>query len=203
MADEIKSRIKHNILIIDDDKDVCSVLMKSLKSFGYNTSYSLTGKDGITALKNKDHDVVLLDLILPDINGKEVLTQIRRFNKDIMVIILTAYATVESAIETLKDSRACDYIQKPFNIEELHLVIEKAIRSKELNKQLMKIPDLGQKVKHLRRAKSLSLDALAKNTQLSKGFLSEMERGRKHPRLDTLQNIATALGVNLYFFLNK
>jgi len=193
--------IKAKILIIDDDKDVCDVLSRNLARDSYDVSCAYSGADGITMLKESVYDLVILDLKLPDMAGTEVLSAIREFNKKLSVVILTAYPSVDSAVSSFKSCIA-DYIKKPFKIDNIREVIRKELirRQSEMETKITKIPDIGVRMKEMRRQKGWSLDVLAGKAGLSKSFLSEMERGGRCPRLDTLQRISAALGISVYFF---
>lgn len=199
-----KAIMKNKILIIDDDKDVCKTLTNNLSEEGYRTRFVFNGLDGVAKVKKEEYDLIILDLKLPDIYGTEVLKRIRSFNKEVVIIILTAYPSIETAIETLKN-RASDYILKPFDINHLRVVIKRELvkRSTKEELRLTEITDIGRRIKELRKNKELTLDALAERTKLSKSFLSELERQKKFPRLDTLQTIARELGVSVYFFFKE
>jgi DNA-binding NtrC family response regulator len=104
------------ILIVDDDKNVRLFLERYLKQKGY--SQIQLAEDGMTALKVIQEDnirLVLLDIRLPDINGVEVLRKIKSLNKNINVIMITAFPDEALAKEVLKDG-ACDYMLKPFDL---------------------------------------------------------------------------------------
>jgi DNA-binding NtrC family response regulator len=193
--------MENRILVVDDDRDVCGVLTRNLRNEGYNASFSNTGYGGIEEVKNGNYDLVFLDLKLPDMDGAEVLKRIRSFNKDIVVVVLTGYPSLDTAIETLK-CHASDYILKPFKVSHLKHVIEKELLKKSVKEEfgIMEITDIGPKIKELRKKNKISLDVLAEKTNLSKSFLSEVERKKKFPRLSTLQSIARNLGVNVYLF---
>ncbi|MFH1338669.1 MAG: response regulator [Candidatus Omnitrophota bacterium] len=196
---------KRKILVIDDDRDVCEVLLKNLVSFGYDADSAFSGQEGIEKTKQGGYDLIILDLKLPDLYGTEVLKEIRKFNKDVVIIILTAYPSVETAIETLKNNQAADFIYKPFNIDHLRIVIESQLEHRKVKKDLILMgrADIGKEIKQARINKNLSLDMLARKTGLSKSFLSELERGKKYPRLDSLEKIAQALEVNVNFFFRE
>lgn len=192
------------ILIIDDDKDVCEVLSKNLTHDGYEAVYAFSGASGIEKTQEGKFDIIILDLKLPDMYGTDVLKQIQNNGQDIPVIILTGYPSLDSAIETFRNN-GVDYLRKPFNINELRTTLTKALTAKPRipKKKLTEIKNVGEKFKELRKSKRMSLDILADKTDLSKSFLSEMERARRFPRLDTLQKIARALDVDVHFFFNQ
>ncbi len=119
---------KKKILIIDDEKDIGWLFSKILKEEGYQVLISLSGIDGISTIKKENPDLVILDLRLPGMDGIETLKEIRRFDKDLLVIVLTGFETVQSAIEAMKLG-AYDYLSKPVNIEKIKTTIKDAIRA--------------------------------------------------------------------------
>ncbi len=189
------------ILIVDDDRDVCRVLSRDLKEDGYNTESVFNGLDGIKRIQEENFDLMILDLKLPDIQGTEVLSRVRAFNKKIIVLILTAYPSVETAVSSFKNNIS-EYIQKPYQASNLRTLIKDAFRKEETT-NMVKPKEIGRKIKEIRLEKELSLEMLGKMTGFSKSFLSEMERGKKFPSLDTLQVISRELGISVYFFLKE
>ncbi len=111
-------------LVIDDDEAVVWVIKKALLPLGYNIVTKNDINSGLKALR-KSHQVVLLDLVLPDGNGLDVLSEIKSRHPDSTVIIITAHGRMESAINAMKLG-AYDYLEKPFDIEELKIVIDRA-----------------------------------------------------------------------------
>lgn len=103
-----------NILIIDDDIHIGNVLEETLKKEGYGILRAYSGTEALLVLSQTKPDLVLLDLMLPGLNGEEVLPQI----KDIPVIVLSAKVDVESKVDLLLGG-AADYVTKPFNTKEL------------------------------------------------------------------------------------
>jgi len=117
---------KAKILIVDDDQGVQNLLLKFFKKKGYtDIRDAATGKEAILKVQEDIPNVVLLDLKLPDMDGKEVLLKIKEINKDIPVIIITGYADLEVARNILKEG-ACDFVVKPFDLDYL----EKSVLTK-------------------------------------------------------------------------
>ncbi|MBW1996788.1 MAG: sigma-54-dependent Fis family transcriptional regulator [Deltaproteobacteria bacterium] len=116
-----------SILIIDDEENIRTYLGRSLSREGYDVSTAKYGKEGINLLLRKHIDVVLLDLNLPDINGLDVLREVREVDIQSVVIIVTAYGDISSAVEAMKLG-AYDYLTKPFEVEDIKIVINKAFR---------------------------------------------------------------------------
>ncbi|MDP8203421.1 MAG: sigma-54 dependent transcriptional regulator [Candidatus Tenebribacter mawsonii] len=123
------------ILIIDDNKNMQIILKNLLVDEGYDVISTTNGKDGLSAVIEQSPDLVLLDIRLPEMNGIDILQQITKFEKEIPVIMITAYGDVETAVETMKLG-AFDYITKPFVNEELKLVIRKALDTNELKQEV-------------------------------------------------------------------
>ncbi len=126
------------ILLIDDDVNLCKVLSYQLKKQGYEVATAYNGRDGLALFRENNYDIVLSDIQMPDVSGLEVLKEIRVLNPEVIIIMITAYGSVDGALEAVR-SGADDYITKPFGQEQLLFVIEKAVRMRQLqqeNKQL-------------------------------------------------------------------
>lgn len=122
-----------NILIIEDDSKMREGLAELLKEEGYKVESAEDGKKGIDKLMEKDFDVVLTDLIMPVMGGMDVLRETKRIRPATHVIFITAYATIENAVEAMK-SGASDYITKPFKIDEVQTKIRKVLAEAEFEK---------------------------------------------------------------------
>jgi len=107
-----------NILIIEDETGISSFLEQGLQEEGYNVSCKPNGKDGLELFKKEKFDLVLLDWMLPKMNGLEVCKKIREIDTQTPVLFLTAKDTVQETIDGLK-AGANDYIKKPFSFDEL------------------------------------------------------------------------------------
>ena len=116
------------ILIVEDEEKIARFVQLELEYKGYKVEKSLNGRDGLELIKAHPFDLVLLDVMLPGLNGIEVLRRIRQFS-EVPVILLTARDTVMDKVTGL-DGGADDYITKPFAIEELLARIRAALRKK-------------------------------------------------------------------------
>lgn len=119
--------MKSNILIIEDEESIARVLQLELEFEGYNVDTAYTGSDGLIKIREQDWDLILLDLMLPEIHGLDVLKRLRSTENDTPVILLTAKSEVEDKVKGL-DLGANDYVTKPFEIEELLARIRSALR---------------------------------------------------------------------------
>ncbi|MFQ5713570.1 MAG: response regulator [Candidatus Scalinduaceae bacterium] len=192
---------KINILVIDDDKDMCSFLKEFLIKEGYNVK-TLTRPDrALHEIREKTYHVITLDLKMANKRGEDLLKGIKKINSDIPVIILTAYPSLESAVETLKDN-AFDYIKKPFKIDDIRKTIKKALRSRRLliEKEEKLNIKIGERVKELRNENKLTLKQLAERTDLSVSLISQIERAESAASILTLSKIVTALNMRLEEF---
>ena len=106
------------ILIVDDEKNIRLTLSRSLEVLGVETDSAEDGKEALVKLREKEFGLILLDIRMPGVDGMEVLRQVRESRPDIRIIILTAYGTIELAVEAMKLG-AVDFIQKPFVPEQI------------------------------------------------------------------------------------
>ena len=134
--------MKRKILIIEDDLRIRRILQLELEHEGYLVSLAKDGKEGLEKAKLIRYDLILLDLMLPEISGEEVCKELRK-NSDVPIIVLTAKENIRSKVELL-DMGADDYITKPFNIEELFARMRVALRNKKDYQELnqLKYEDL-------------------------------------------------------------
>lgn len=117
----------HRILIIEDEGKIARVIQLELEYAGYKTDTAHTGKEGLDKFDERPWDLILLDVLLPELNGLEVLRRIRLKNKAIPIILLTARDSIPDKVSGL-DQGANDYITKPFQIEELLARIRAQLR---------------------------------------------------------------------------
>lgn len=130
-----------NILVIDDEKFICDALKSVLEKDGYYVEAVQTAKEGFGHLKQGSFHIVLLDLKLPDGDGIEALRKIREEQPDIVVIIITGYASVASAVEAMKLG-AYDYMPKPFTPDEIRAIIRRAREKIDLTLENIYLKDV-------------------------------------------------------------
>jgi len=128
------------IHIIDDEPIIHDVLGQLLTSEGYEVEPSMSGEEALAKHSSQAFDLILLDLLMPGLDGIEVLKRIKRIDPLAMVIIITAYASVESAISAMKIG-AFDYIQKPFKHDDLLMTIHRALEHKRLQDENIRLKD--------------------------------------------------------------
>jgi DNA-binding NtrC family response regulator len=123
-----------SILIVDDEKNIRLTLSQTLEILEVETETASNGEEALDKLRGKDFNLILLDLKMPGMDGMEVLRRVSGIRPDIRIIILTAYGTVESAVEAMKLG-AADFIQKPFAAEEVRELVRRVIDREKLDEQ--------------------------------------------------------------------
>lgn len=116
---------KFRILITDDDIDLRELLTEAVRNWGYEVSVAKEGDEALRKLRMERFDIVITDLMMPGMDGLALLQKIKELDKEILVIIITGYATIETAVKAI-ESGAYDYIAKPFRLDELMIVIKNA-----------------------------------------------------------------------------
>jgi two-component system response regulator PilR (NtrC family) len=120
-----------NILIVDDEEVLQDVLTVLIQREGHTTVSAYSGEEALDLLEREEVDLVLLDLMLPGMHGMQVLKQIRQRHPDMVVVVITAYSSIESAIEAMREG-AFHYIPKPFKNEEVLLTVRKGLEQRRL-----------------------------------------------------------------------
>jgi DNA-binding NtrC family response regulator len=117
---------KNKALVIDDEQIVLDSVSKILTDENYDVDASLSGREGLNQAIQKDYDIVLTDIRMPDIGGMRVLRDVKRAKPSLPVVIITGYASVKSAVQAMKLG-AADYIEKPFTPDQLLKSVDAAL----------------------------------------------------------------------------
>jgi two-component system response regulator AtoC len=117
----------HTILVVDDEPRLREVVASALEDIGYRTLLAESGDEALKKVESEAVDLVLTDLRMPQMDGRELLQQLRRRWPNLPVVVMTAYSTVKDAVQLIKDG-AFDYVGKPFEIDELTAVVANALR---------------------------------------------------------------------------
>ncbi len=123
------------LLIIDDETLICWSFKKEFEKEGFEVLTATTGLEGISLYREARPDIVFLDVKLPDKSGMEVLKDIKAINGDAIVIIITAFGGIESAVKAIKEG-AYDYIEKPFEFDAIKITINRALETVRLKKEV-------------------------------------------------------------------
>ena len=125
----------YRILIVDDEENVRRMLATAFSLQGHETHCASDGKAALTLFADTHPDVVLMDIRMPEMDGIDALKVMRAQQPRIPVILMTAYAEVETAVEALR-SGAFDYVIKPFDLDELNLVIQRALQLQAMKQEI-------------------------------------------------------------------
>ena len=123
--------IKGKVIVIDDEVNAASALETLLREDGYEVSSANDAREGLALLEKTDADVVLTDLRMPGMDGLELLQRIKEMRPEVMVLLMTAYGTVKTAVRAMKLG-AEDYLGKPIDVDELEVVLERVLEKKRL-----------------------------------------------------------------------
>ncbi|MCK4963968.1 MAG: diguanylate cyclase [Dehalococcoidia bacterium] len=129
---------KPDILIIEDDESTRKTLTLILGKKGYGTETAGTGKEALERAKKQSFDVTLLDIRLPDMDGMELVAPLKELHPDLAVIVITGYASLETALQALKEG-AADYITKPLAMEKVLEAIGESLEKQRLIVELRKL----------------------------------------------------------------
>ena len=129
------------ILLVEDEKNVAGFIKKGLTEEFYTVDASINGEDGFLMATTTEYDLIILDIMLPDINGIELCRRIKNHNIKTPVLMLTAVDSIESKVKGL-DSGADDYLTKPFAFEEFLARVRALLRRPTLMSALLKVSDL-------------------------------------------------------------
>src|SRR5215510_6521532 len=122
---------KPGLILVVDDEIMREILETLLKREGYNVRLASSGEEGLQLARSMPFDAAIVDIMMPGTNGIETLDELKRIDEDLAVIIITAYASVESAISAMKNG-AFDYVTKPFKNDEVIVVVRNAMERRRL-----------------------------------------------------------------------
>ena len=126
---------KSRLLVVDDDESLRWVTKVQMEQSGYTVDAAADGPQALALLQQNGADLVITDLMMPGMSGLDLLKEIRREYPDLAVIVVTAFGTVETAVEAMK-AGAYDYITKPVNIDELKLIVSRALEHLNLKEEV-------------------------------------------------------------------
>lgn len=152
-------KIETKILVTDDDASTRELLTRALKANGFSVEMASDGLEALEKIQNEYFDLLITDLIMPNMVGTELIQKSREIFPDLIVIVVTANATVETAIQALKQG-AYDYIIKPFEPEFIIPVIERGLEKLHLRQKNAELQEITKKLQELEQMKSDLLDTI-------------------------------------------
>ncbi len=181
------------VLVVDDDRSILEYVQTLLERDKFVVK-TLSDPTQVEEEIRKGYHLVILDVMMPKMDGIEVLRRIRKIDSDVAVVIFTGFPSLETAVESMK-LEAIDYLKKPFNVDELRAVVARVMEKKGLSRtpeeQLHRT--IGENIRNLRKHKELTLKQIARRTGLSVSLLSQIERAESSPSISSLYKIAVAL----------
>lgn len=186
------------ILVVDDEQDNCDYLKLLMAKEGYEVDACTDPTKCVDLLKASDYHLIVLDMMMPQMPGTDVLEAIRKVDSDVAVIVATAYPNVDTAVASLR-AQASDYVKKPFEPHVFLQTVSNALAQKGLSKD----PEadlhraIGRTIREARKTQELTLKQLARRTGLSVSLLSQIERAESSASISSLYKIATALRLRM------
>ena len=126
------------IMVVDDEENIREVLSNYLETLGYEIQTASDGKDALEKFEAGAFDLIISDLLMPNIDGLELLRKVREKDRDVVFLMITGYPSIETAVEAIKKG-AYDYITKPFHMEDVKIRIERSFEKKNLRDRLSTI----------------------------------------------------------------
>ncbi|MFQ5814986.1 MAG: response regulator [Candidatus Hydrothermarchaeaceae archaeon] len=189
------------ILVVDDDKVVRVTIANILSKVGYEVDSADSGKAAIEMTKAKKYDVILLDVILPDLNGIEILGEITRTSPSAEVVIITGFGTIEDAVRAVKIG-AYDYVCKPFKKDEIHNLVKRALEERKLDEKFQKGSTMEEGVEIFTKMADSGFPTLCITTGDPKELQERYDvPGELIVKLDKLNEIMEA--INRFIMVNK
>jgi len=198
---------KPKILVVDDDPSIAEAIKAALEGEGYEVITSFSGEDALKKLREKRIDIAFFDVKMPGMDGVELLKRTKKMSPDTYVIMLTAYASVDTAVEAMKEG-AADYIRKPFELKDIKSTVLGALEDIEFEKRrgaLVSAPaeeemkDAFEEFKNLMKGGRRGLVVSRRNARelrerygldgVTYVLLSEEEGGHHPQRLDELREL--------------
>ena len=186
------------VLVVDDDRAICDYMETFLTKDGFEVKTMNDPSGAPEEVKVGGYHLVVLDLMMPKMDGLQVLERIRKVDNDVAVVIFTGYPSLETAVQSMKLD-AVDYLKKPFNPEEFRVVVDRVMRKKGL----LRTPEenlhrvIGETIRNLRKDRNLTLKQMARRTGLSVSMLSQIERAESSASISSLYKIAVALDARI------
>ena len=187
-----------HILILDDDPSVGRVIQSALarRDFKVDTVSDPTVMEA--KLQERPYHIVILDYVIPGLESEQVLGWVREHQPEASIIVVTGYPSMDSAVSCLR-AGTFDYLTKPFQVAELQRVVRRCLENKGLLRMSEEAlrESLGAAIRERRKALSLTLAQMAQRTNVSLGYLSQIELGKNSASIETLYRICLALGIKM------
>jgi DNA-binding response OmpR family regulator len=196
---ELQSSGDIRILIVDDDPGTCSVIHAALsnRDFQIDTVSDPTLVESLLTKKNHYH-LIIMDYVIPGLEPDQVFSWVRDNQMDANIVVVTGYPSVDSALNCLR-ARTYDYLTKPFQVDQLRDIVIRCLESKGLLRMTEEAlrESLGSAIRERRKALGFTLSNMSERTDVSLGYLSQIELGKNSASIETLYRICLALGIKM------
>lgn len=186
------------MLVVDDDPAVNKVICMALERDNFHIDPIIDPTHLQARLREKTYHIIILDYVLPGVSSEQVLTWVREYQPSASIIVVTGYPSMDSALNCLR-AGTFDYITKPFQIHQLQKVVTRCLENKGLLRMTEEAlrESLGTTIRDRRKAMGLTLAQMAQRTNVSLGYLSQIELGKNSASIETLYRISLGLGVKI------
>lgn len=186
------------IMVIDDDSGIVDSI-KSLLGDKYYVEGSTSSREGLKQLKNKKFDILLLDYYIDELNAKDVVEEIRKYNNDLYIVLLTGYGEEITGIQSLENLNIQNYYEKNADFEKLVVFIEGIIKSLEFfnNKKCT----IAERLKILRKNNDLTQDNISKYLDIHRTTVTQYESGEIIPTTQNIIKLAKLYNVTTDYIL--
>ncbi len=186
------------ILVMDDDDTICRLIQEAFAPQGFVVDAISNSAGMEMQLKTRSYHVVVLDYVIPGLQSEDLLGWIREYQPDASIIVVTAYPSMDSALNCLR-ARTHDYLTKPFQVSHLHRIVTRCLEGKGLLRmsEAALRESLGAAIRERRKALGLTLAQMAARTGVSLGYLSQIELGKNSASIETLYRISLGLGMKM------
>jgi DNA-binding response OmpR family regulator len=187
-----------SMLVVDDEATICHLVQDVLArpGFSIDTVSDPLKIEGV--LKDKQYHVIIQDYVIPGVEPDSLFEWLKQYQPDASVIIVTGYPSLDSVVSSLR-ARAYDYLTKPFDLAQLRNVVQRCLESKgllRLSEEALR-ETLGATIREKRKALGLTLAQMAERTNVSLGYLSQIELGKNSASIETLYRICLGLGIRM------
>ncbi len=186
------------LLVLDDDVSVCRVMQSALARNDFTVDAVSDPAEMRASLLKQPYHVIILDYCIPGFDSDNLLELVREHQPDASIIVVTGYPSIDSALNCLR-ARTYDYLTKPFQVSQLQRTVTRCLESKgllRLSEEALR-ESLGAVIRERRKALGLTLAQMAKRTNVSLGYLSQIELGKNSASIETLYRISLGLRVRV------
>jgi DNA-binding response OmpR family regulator len=186
------------VLVLDDDASVCRLIQAALAPHEFTVDAVCDPTRMEAQLGSQQYHVIILDYVIPGLEADQVLGWVREHQPEASIIVVTAFPSIDSALHCLR-ARTYDYLTKPFQVEQLQRSVTRCLEGRgllRLSEEALR-ESLGAAIRERRKALGLTLAEMAKRTNVSLGYLSQIELGKNSASIETLYRISLGLRVRV------